>query len=79
MLNVLASPNTATISGNKFNIRQDVNLITVADGTAPVDLLVSASITADAATRGLTKAGPGMMVISRPARTAGRRRSTPAR
>jgi autotransporter-associated beta strand protein len=64
VLNVLASPDVATIAGNKFNMRQDVNLITVADGAAPVDLLVSAPITSDTATRGLTKAGPGTMVIS---------------
>jgi autotransporter-associated beta strand protein len=64
VLNVLASTNVATIAGNKFNMRQDVNLITVADGAAPVDLLVSAPITSDTATRGLTKAGPGTMVVS---------------
>jgi len=65
VFNVLSSSNTATIGGTRFNLRQDANPFTIARGTAPVDLLVSAPITSDGTvTRGITKAGPGIMAIS---------------
>jgi autotransporter-associated beta strand protein len=65
VLNVLASSNTATIGGTRLNFRQNNNLFTVAKGTAPVDLLISAAVTeSDAPNRNLTKAGAGTLMMT---------------
>ena len=62
-----ASANTAVISG-RINLRGDSGYanwaVSVADGTAAADLLVSAAITNSNGVVGLTKSGAGTMVLS---------------
>lgn len=65
-INTLASPETAVISG-RVTLREGnpENLVTfnVADGAAPVDLLVSAAITPQNG-GGIVKSGTGMMSLT---------------
>jgi fibronectin-binding autotransporter adhesin len=66
-LNSLASGTSSTVSGVKLNLRQNNGLvITVADGAAANDLVISSVIThADGFTNNnLTKAGPGTLVLT---------------
>jgi fibronectin-binding autotransporter adhesin len=46
------------------NLRQTSTTFTVANGTAPTDLLVSAPIVQGIASAGITKAGPGTMRVT---------------
>lgn len=64
-VNALASSETSTISG-RIRIRSDASptlAFTVADGDAATDLLVDAAIT-DSGVAGITKSGPGTLVLS---------------
>ncbi|MBN8456982.1 MAG: autotransporter-associated beta strand repeat-containing protein [Verrucomicrobia bacterium] len=66
-VNTNASADTATIGG-RIRIRGDhgntgINF-TVADGAAPTDLLVSAAVTEASGGMGITKNGPGKMVLT---------------
>jgi autotransporter-associated beta strand protein len=63
----LANPNPALITGRiilRDGNPNDVLPFTVADGSAAIDLLVSASITPQSTTGSLTKSGAGTMVLS---------------
>ena len=66
-VNTNASADTATIGG-RIRIRNDHGNtgigFTVADGAAPIDLLVSAAITEASGGMGITKNGPGKMVLT---------------
>ena len=66
-LTTLASANTATISGT-LNLRGDGGYsglsVSVADGAAATDLLISANITQLYGNLGITKSGAGTMVLS---------------
>jgi autotransporter-associated beta strand protein len=63
----LASADTATIGG-RIRMRPDLGdsgiLFTVADGSAATDLLVSAAITQGSGGLGITKAGPGKLMLT---------------
>lgn len=63
-INTFASTDTATIGGTQVNLRQANTTFTVADGVAVTDLLVSAPINEGIGGAGITKAGPGTMVLS---------------
>jgi fibronectin-binding autotransporter adhesin len=63
VINTFASPNSATIAGNGVNLRQANTLITVADGPAAADLVISAPIIQGVAA-GITKAGPGTLRLT---------------
>jgi len=64
VVNTFASTATATIGGTHVNLRQANTTFTVADGAAVTDLLVSAPISEGIGGAGITKAGPGTMVLS---------------
>jgi fibronectin-binding autotransporter adhesin len=63
VINTFASPNSATIAGNGVNLRQPNTLITVADGAAAADLVISAPIV-QGVVAGITKAGPGTLRLT---------------
>ncbi len=66
-LNTLASPGSAVVNGlvrlRESNIDNNVNF-TVADGAAPLDLVVNANINQSAAGFSFTKLGAGVMQIN---------------
>jgi autotransporter-associated beta strand protein len=66
-LNTNASADTATVSG-PLNLRGDGGYntlaVSVADGAAATDLIISGNITQQFGTMGITKSGAGTMVLS---------------
>lgn len=66
-VNTLASPDTASIGG-RIRIRSDAGYTAVSfnveDGAAATDLLVTAAVTEASPSCGITKSGPGRMVLT---------------
>ncbi|MCU0796436.1 MAG: autotransporter-associated beta strand repeat-containing protein [Akkermansiaceae bacterium] len=66
-VNTLASTASSTINGlirlRESNTADNVNF-TVADGVAPLDLVVNATINESSGGRGITKAGAGIMLLN---------------
>ena len=63
-INTLASASPATIGGVQVNLRQIDTTFTVANGSASIDLLLSAPVVEGIAGAGITKAGPGTMNVT---------------
>jgi autotransporter-associated beta strand protein len=63
-INTMIGGGTATIGGRQLNLRQPTTLLTVADDAAAADLLISATITEQGGSCGLTKVGPGTLVLT---------------
>jgi autotransporter-associated beta strand protein len=63
-INSLASSAVSTVGGNRVSLRQASTPFNVAEGAAPVDLLLSAPVIEGVIGSGIAKNGAGTMVVS---------------